>query len=596
MILSHALVLGAWAFAIVVCAGIGRGLLRMFGLPREGWRQVATAFWLGYVAAIGVLQLWHLAWPINTQVVALLTAIAIAGWWGERPVLDGGRGAWLVAAGLCLWVANRALGPTALFDTGMYHQPAVAWANAWPVVPGLANLHGRLGFNSGALLAGAAMDLGPLDGRSLHVANGVLVSMLLVEISLAIGALRQGSTRAFDAYTVALTPAVVHAVVRQDVRSLSTDAAVAILLLVTIRALVSLLEARDRRLGDVAAVALLAAGALVLKLSAAVVAAAIVLVALVAARDGVRTSPRRALWFALPAFLVVAGWLVRGTVLSGYPLYPATLAGMDVDWRVPLEQAHAEAAWVTMSARNLNTNVIYPGFTWIAPWIRGVIVRGDLFVQFTVPLLFAFLLAIILPRGAMRSSPWRPIWLALGAGAVFWLATAPHTRMAQGLAWGAVGTMAATTLRSRPAIAHPMIRGVVVLALGLLAKQAGGAALRADSGRVLAAVDALITRPIDGVWMAPLPTPALRDTTTSDGWRISVPTQDNACWTVLACTPHPSAYLQRRRPDLDPEASLRWGFRQADGRWAPERWPNPWTRFLAWWRCGVAGRADCPTA
>ncbi|MBL8958875.1 MAG: hypothetical protein JNJ98_03410 [Gemmatimonadetes bacterium] len=596
MIAAHALVLGTWLLAAAVAIGLGRGLLRLFGLPRAGWRALATAFWLGYVAAIGVLQLWHLAWPIDARAVGLLAVLSLPGWWGERPALGGGRPEWVLALGLCVWVANRALGPTALFDTGMYHQPAVAWANAWPAVPGLANLHGRLGFNSGALLVDAALDLGPLDGLALHVANGLLVSVLLIEAVGAAGALRRGSTAAPDAFTVAIAPSVVHAVVRQDVRSLSTDAAVALLLLVTIRAVVSLWESRERRLGDLAVVTLLAAGALVVKLSAAVLAAGLVLVALSACWPALRARPLRAAFLAAPALLLVVGWLVRGVVLSGYPLYPATVAALDVDWRVPLEQARAEAAWVTMSARNLNTNVIYPGWSWVAPWLRGVVVRGDPFAQLTLPVLLVAALLAAAPRGALRSAPWRGTWLALGAGALFWLAAAPHTRMAQGLAWGALGTMVATLAFARPTIRSSLVPAAGALALLLLAKQAVGAAVQASGAPVAAAVDALVTRPKAGAWPAPLPAPTLRAAATADGLPLSVPTEDNACWTVLACTPHPSATLQRRRPGPDHGASLRWGFRQAGDRWEPERWPNPWTPFLTWWRCRQAGRPDCAIA
>ncbi|MBK8248078.1 MAG: hypothetical protein IPK85_11845 [Gemmatimonadetes bacterium] len=481
MIAAHALILGTWVVAAAIALGLGRGMLRMFGVSRTGWRQVATAFWLGYVAAMGVLQLWHLAWPIDARAVGLLTGLALLGWWGERPSLGGQRWDWLLAFGLALWVANRALGPTALFDTGMYHQPAVAWANAWPAVPGLANLHGRLGFNSGALLVDAALDLGPLDGHALHVANGLLVSMLLAEAAYAVGALRGGSTSAYDAFTVAIAPAMVHAVVRQDVRSLSTDAAVAVLLLVTIRALVTMLEARERRLGDLAVLTTLAAGALVVKLSAAVLAAGLVVVALSAAWHAVRARPLRAAWLAAPALLLVVGWLVRGVVLSGYPFYPSTLAAVDVDWRVPLEQARAEAAWVTMSARNLNTNVIYPGFSWVAPWLRGIVVRGDPFVQLTLPLLLLATLLVAAPRGAIRAAPWRGTWFALGAGAVFWLSAAPHTRMAQGLAWGALGTVVATYAFARPTLRSYLTPGAATPGAPA-ARQAGGRFRPASGG------------------------------------------------------------------------------------------------------------------
>ncbi len=600
---AHAAVLGIWAIAAIVLIGNGRLAQRMWGLRLDGWQGWSQAFWLGYGVAIAVLQLWHLALPVDARVLVVLSTLGLAGWirgpvGSAAPRLDP---RWALVGVIAIaWVANRALGPTALFDTGMYHHPSVAWSNAYPIVPGLGNLHGRLAFNSGALLFDALFDIGPMDGRALHVANGLLVSALLVESLCAWRAVRHGTAGVADVFTLAILPGVVHAVVRQDVRSLSTDAATAVLVLVTLRSLLDALARREREgftAGTAAATTFLASTALVVKLSAAVFAGSIALVALLGAASELPAPGRwRALASLAPAGILVATWLVRGVILSGYPLYPATLFPFDVDWRVPLEQARAEAAWVTMSARNLNSNVIYPGATWLVPWVRGIVVRGDPFAQLTVPILLLLALLWRTGRAGWRVA-WRLAWIPLGSGALFWMATAPHTRMAQGLAWGALGVAAVSWWHADPRRSRHLVTGAVAVSLALLLKQAAGAASRAPSGRVTAAVDALFTRATpEVVLLDTVPSPVTRPDTLADGLVIGVPTTDNSCWGVLACTPHPTPTLARRRPDLPVDASLRWGFRQAQDRWAPGRWPNPWTPFLAWWRCRRDGTRPCPAA
>ncbi|MGQ0647591.1 MAG: LIC_10190 family membrane protein [Gemmatimonadaceae bacterium] len=629
---SHIAVLAVWLLAAGVLIGIGSLLRQWWGLPVRSWRELSLSFWLGIGGAILVLQLWHLLLPVDVWAVVALVALGAAGLWRGRRDLREGIGSFdgrltLLAVLLLAWLANRALGPTALFDTGMYHQPTVAWSNAFALVPGLGNLHGRLAFNSASLLLAAAFDVGPFDGAALHLVNGLLAAALLTEGVLAWHSARRGThPRAHDLFSLAIMPNVVHGLLRQDVRSLSTDAAVCAVLFATTRLLFDLLahpsgerEARARR---VVPIVFLFTTAVTIKLSAAVFAATGALVALWtlgAGRpsQGLRLA-RLARWLT-PAVLLFIVWVARGVVLSGYPIYPSGARPFPVDWRVPSEQVAAEAGWITMSARNLNSNVIYPGASWIVPWLRGIVIRGDPFAQLTVPaLLMGVVAAFALVTRRRRTSPlwgahWTLVAIPLGTGVVFWLASAPHTRMAQGILWSAAGVALGwwasvrtsitggtrQTADGRPDVpfrrpsAPPSRRSpaerlafvVIGLTSLLVVKQALGAALRAPDAKLLAAVDALVTRPHQGQRMAPLPVPQLTPVTLGNDLRVDVPVSDNSCWNSVRCTPHPSSSLRLRRPDLPAAEALRHGFRSANGEWAPQRWPNPWTPFLAWWRC-----------
>src|SRR5205807_510135 len=103
------------------------------------------------------------------------------------------------------------------------------------------------------------------------------------------------------------------------------------------------------------AVTLLLGLAVSLKFSAAVFAAGAWLVVV-----GVWRSRRRAdstlswkpvVGSAAVAGAIVVSWMMRGIVLSGYPIFPTPVGAAHVEWRAPLEHAEAEYAFIVHSTR-----------------------------------------------------------------------------------------------------------------------------------------------------------------------------------------------------------------------------------------------------
>jgi len=609
-LIAHTVVIGLWAGAFVLLVGAGSLLYAASGRTLRTWRDVSTAFWLGLAVTTLVLQLWHFFAPVNGAALLCLTALSAVGWIigvarprqlaHRSPSLS--KGTFAVIVLVAVWVANRALGPTWLYDTGMYHQQVLNWSTSYSLIPGLGNLHGRLAFNSSALLVGSLFDVGPLHQMAIHTFNSLLYVVLAIEGLVSLVVLRSSSVRAFHLFSIAILPTVLHGVVRQDVRSLSTDAAVAAVLLAATRLLFDALAHRspDRRERTFSAsmIITLFATAACMKLSAAVfgVLASLVALTLLRRESGdASLRPAHAVVLLAPALLLAVTWMARGVVLSGHPFYPSAFLAVSADWRVPAEQAAAEGAWITMSARNLNSNVIYAGYSWIVPWVRGVIVRGDLFVHFTLPVLIvAAIGAFGLARRGRRPSLWTPgwsiIWVPLAGAALFWGVTAPHPRLGSAFAWGAAAVaaswwsagMAVPSGRSKWTIL-----GTAALSLAgvLLVKQAVGAAWRDRSASPwTVAASALVTLPQNGEWIAALPEAEVELYHTESGLPLLVTTRDNRCFDApLPCTPHPTPHLIARG------SSLADGFRTDGTVWAPERWPNPFTSFLTFWRCSRAG-------
>ena len=177
MTLLLALVLGplslfaTWLVCGAAVAAIGMAVraLVLPGAPLT-WRGLLACFWAGMATTVLILQLWHLVLPVDAAAAIPLFALGVAGVIRERHVL----GAWWRAARwpsslaalllvvlLCWWVGGQGLGLVASYDTYMYHIPAVDWFRQHAIVPGLANLQERLGFNNASFLLAALLESGP---------------------------------------------------------------------------------------------------------------------------------------------------------------------------------------------------------------------------------------------------------------------------------------------------------------------------------------------------------------------------------------------------------------------------------------------------
>ena len=617
------LIVGAWLLLAATLAGIGL-------LFRRLWRRSDpidvdegfTLIWIGYAVTLLVLQSLHFFRPIDSWslgVIVTAGAIGIAmNARSVRPVMADMlrveyRVPILVFLLIVVWAANRCAGPLALYDSGMYHAPTVEWFKAHPVVPGLGNLHGRLAFNPSSLLFAAMLDRGPFASGASHLANGFVLVLLVAEVLRRGTRLLRGdrSRTRGDIIAIVLLPAILMMFVRQDARSLSTDVVVTGLLMATGLRLFDALQyqslVRQRRAYDLAVLALMASAVVCVKLTAAPFATGVIALASLAALRDPReqaVSVRQLFAAMVLPVLLVGTWLVRGVILSGYPMYPVRLLAAPVEWRVPVEQAGAEAGWVLMSARYLNTNRIGVGFDWLSMWVGDILTRGDLFVHITVPLSIIILAAVVYfviqrPRKVQaavavpdEARPGRTALVfgaLLFANAVIWFFFAPHTRFGQSTFWLAAG-LAVSMLLSPIANAGDargtrarrwLVRGTVALSALLWMGHAAGIAARSEEGfSFRSLVPEFLSIPVGGAWLHPMPEPQLGQFVTASGLTLNVPENDNSCWNgPLLCTPHPAPNLALRRDN-----DVASGF-VTRGPWAATRFPNPWTPFLVLWRC-----------
>lgn len=587
--MTHVVV--TWLVAGGMFCGIGL-LVRQALLPPTAGRQSAfDAFWIGLATAVGLLQVWHIWRPVTTGTVAALGVVAVIGL--VRAVVSSGRSGPRVRMGAAVWVfvaaaavstvwlANQALGRIVLYDTGLYHATAVRWITDSAIVPGLTNLHYRLGFNNSGFLYAALFEAAGWHGRASHVVNGLLVLVLLLELlwlMIAAGATRSLAARNTLPWLL-LAPAI-YAVFSEDFISFSTDLPSTVVAFVVFGRLARLAASEaplgvEQRSGALTIAALLPL-AVCFKTSLLIAVAGAWLVAGALVWFARRTAPDAArvtlVIFAAFAVLLLGPWMVRGVILSGYPLYPDTHFGFPVPWRASTQVAallrDIITAWprgpelgllelreftpVHVSPDDLTflqaPSRLVHGWSWLGPWVDHVVETGRR--QILAPLALAFCACMLWLWRWWSTGTWRStrtdyrvlLALPLLAGVWFWLLSAPSPRFGAFLFWLLAAVLFEAALPATFGIKrwHGVVYGTLCVALAVGPELVGPSSANPNTPWWF---DAGADHDVGA-----MPLSQLTPFTTRCGLIVHVPVAGDQVWDgPLPNTPYPSPNLRLRR-------------------------------------------------
>ena len=562
-------VLAMWVSLCLMFVGVGSLVRRLFRLRLDSGHSVFMSFWMGWVGWLVILQLWHLVLPVDWRAFVLLAAVGGAGLaWSGRDVWSLWRRLFPLRIAFCavvgaaaLLLAVLAIAPPTHYDTGLYHLSAVRWGRTYPIVPGLGNLHGRLGFNCSYLLYVAMLEVGFWLSRSCHIANGVLVLVFLAQAMGSVFKLLEDrhAPSTYHLFNVLVLPPALGLGMGFHLSSLSPDLVVSVLGFVLSGQLLLLLtegghDARKQRYA-LFYLATLAAVGITVKLSFLVLGMVSLIVGLVAWRsrtqEGGKAAGRGTLALVgLAVAVPLVTWMVRGVILTGYVAYPSTVGSFDVEWRIPRGAVVAEADAIKGWARAPGPHYLEAlgNWRWLRAWCMTLIHHWRFDVVYPIFLAVGglFLQATLLPKGS-REGGGRLQWLFIapsGLSLVFWFLTAPDPRFAVGAFWllaaGVLSFVTRALSRSWPVLA-------LWIALGL------SAVLSVDQLRHVKPVG-----PGEDYGFHPTPRAELATFVTDSGLVVYVPQSrdKDQCWDgPLPCTPYREPSLRLRRP-----GQLRHGF------------------------------------
>jgi hypothetical protein len=347
-----------------------------------------------------------------------------------------------VLAAAALAVAQNMLTADRCYDNSLYHWLSARWVAEYGAVPGLANLHGRLGFNSslGALSGILGVPFGEAIGREF--ANGTTI--FLVVCVLGHGLSFDWFTeerRGRGIYAWGLLTFLLALVFSPCLSSPQPDVGSAAVAVAAAWYFFEFLTCPE----DVGPQA---AGSLFLTVAASVVAfelklayicfaavTALIALAIALLRSDFR-HVRLCLYFSAAIFLP---WLVCGYITSGCPFFPSEIGRLNFDWSVPhaLAALEKDAAFAWARAPELPISDVLGNWGWIIPWAARLL--QDPFV--IRPLLLAaiglFMIALRLFVPPSLKIKWWLFFLMAPAvsGLMFWFFTAPDPRFAQATIW-----------------------------------------------------------------------------------------------------------------------------------------------------------------
>jgi hypothetical protein len=565
------LLLSGWFLLFVLFSSIGSIVRSHFGLKSAYVEDWFLSFWMGWACSIMFLQIWHLWWPVDWRAFLPIFIIGIVGffwnWYSIGYIINKAffkewpfYGLVLLIA---LWLANQSLGQPEHMDMVRYQVNTVRWISTYPIIPGLGNLYGPFAENHASFLYDALLDTGPWHHKAQHLANPLLLMVLLAHIGLSISkVLRTSSTsRIYHLFLVLL---LLSAVSWYRVANFSPDFPVyALGIIISSQLLLTLLKTSWNRLESGYRIffitTLSAVGVTVQStflffgLTATIIAWVIWFVRY--PREERHETGKLLVWTASISGIILVPWIIRGILLSGYIVYPNPDFSVPVDWRMPRAYVAYEfemlRSWTQYPEKWLSTDTPGQLQGWFKSWVGQIGTQPATILDIVVPALLTVVAVVLafLAAGGQQNVP-SSLWLLLLPPLIwlacwFFLGFAPH--LAKTSLWIlAVGAFILALSRfSEPQI-FKMARTALFLSLFFSASYLGYSLL-VQGPFVLEAGEP--------DWFHTNPSASVVPFVTNSGLTVYVP-ENQACWdTQLLCTMHPNPYLHLRE-----EGNIRAGF------------------------------------
>jgi hypothetical protein len=448
------LIICAWVYYFFLSISLGAGLLkfivRISGGSLNAQFNVFYKFWFGFVFLIGILQVISLFLPLSNVAFVIVSLL------GLLMVLLNLRSAFSSVALIYRWlftlkgifsfvtiliillvVSYSANKEVTHPDTFLYHFNAVKWAKDYPVVPGLVNLHNRLGFNSSFFLFAAFTEVGLYEGHSSHVALSFLMVACLIHWFFVIANPRElMAKRIFCMMTVVFL--LYHIFYRMDIASLSTDYPTAALTLVFCLILLDRIDHRILLLLPLSAAifSFKLSGMLVVGLSLAMLVVYLFITKygnknLHSGKTEMRVI---AVSFGLLCF-IVCGFVIRNVVISGWLLYPFPVGNLHLPWSVSkpyvLDMIDVINSYPKLpDGASAGTIRNHDFFYWFVPWFNKFKDSSESFLLACSVLLLCWSLFQTSPVGKFVLAKLN-IWVLIlfaSASILFWFFTAPGVR------------------------------------------------------------------------------------------------------------------------------------------------------------------------
>ena len=262
------------------------------------------------------------------------------------------------------------------YDTGLYHAQAIRWIEEYGVVPGLANLHSRFGYNSASFALSAFFSETWLTGRPMHCVAGFFALLCAFKCAAGLMALwKRKKVRISDFLSIGGIFYLI-AVFREMVSPASDYFAMLVLFWVIMTWVELWEQEKDCPIGEkqtvpYALLSLYLVYAATVKLSTAVILLLVLYPAVLLLWQ--KKWLQIAGYIAL-GFLIAFPYLARNVLISGWLFYPFTfLDWFPVDWKISKGYADSDAKEIQAYAREIYNvyQLDQPLKQWLQNWFAA---------------------------------------------------------------------------------------------------------------------------------------------------------------------------------------------------------------------------------
>lgn len=328
-------------------------------------------------------------------------------------------------------------------DTSIYHAQTIHWIEDYPAVPGLANLHARLGYNSSWLLLNAIFSFPYLGLGSFHFMTGFLLTIAACYFLSGVSQLFQGQLSLSGILKIGFLVALFVFLLDQA-SSPGTDAPSTIFEWILITQTVWLFENYKKiPAGEYWIIALLAVYCSTIKISAF----PILLLAIPALGLLFTKGQKKSTWILISLLAaILLPLLIRNVILTGYLVFPGPAIDLfHFDWRVPenivVEESKAIHWFAAIPHMDQAEFYSLPASKWIPIWFANQVPRHKAILSAVLglPVILAVLLVLKGWRNYLvsKKSILFPLVVSY-LGIVFWFLAAPAFRFGYGFLLAAV--------------------------------------------------------------------------------------------------------------------------------------------------------------
>mgnify|MGYP003302132822 CR=1 FL=1 len=255
-------------------------------------------------------------------------------------------------------------------DSGLYHAQAIRWIEEYGVVPGLANLHCRLAYNSSAFLLTALYSMSFLGGQSLHTAAGFMALVLAIKGMDVITVFSRKKVLVSDFLKVAMLFYIT--IIYTEMVSPASDYFAMLFLFYVVVTWIELEERKEKDITPYAMLCVLLAVNVAIKLSSAIMLMMVLKPAVVLIRE---KRYGQIGMYLIMGIMAVFPYLARNVILSGWLVYPfPSIDLFSVDWKIPAGEARYDGEEIKVYAKGM-TDVLLkdtPMKVWLPNWFKAL--------------------------------------------------------------------------------------------------------------------------------------------------------------------------------------------------------------------------------